>query len=285
MPRWSRPSWPHGTRRCCRLQDGEGGDQLVGRAIEQAKAVGDRAALCLAYDVLDWAKSSVGESNGGAYYRLALEIAEETGDLYAQATLLNGLGVRRVLRRPMDRGPGVQPARADLYVAIGDVPSSRVSAMNIAEIFCERGNLEEAESMLRRLAAGVAGVRLPILHRRLPEVPGTPRTRAMRFDEALGMFDTALELFADVGAEEGRCRGDGPKAECQVFMGHAKGAGLVDEPGPGRWPAMPAGRRFRSCSVPAHTPWPRWASSMRPRARSARASWPLDLVVKTWMWP
>ena len=189
------------------------------QAIEQATAVGDRAALCLAYDVLDWAKSSIGESTGGAYYRLALEIAEETGDLYAQATLLNGLGVRRVLRRPWTEALEFNQRAHDLYVAIGDVPSSEVSAMNIAEIYCERGNLEEAESILRGSLRvwRASGYRYFIAD--CLKYLGRVVTRAMRFDEALGMFDTALELFADVGAEEERVEVMVRTAECQVFMG------------------------------------------------------------------
>jgi len=194
------------------------------QAIEQATAVGDRAALCLAYDVLDWAKSSIGESTGGTYYRLALEIAEETGDLYAQATLLNGLAYGAFYEGRWTEALEFNQRAHDLYVAIGDVPSSEVSAMNIAEIYCERGNLEEAESILRGSLRvwRASGYRYFIAD--CLKYLGRVLTRAMRFDEALGMFDTALELFADVGAEEERVEVMVRTAECQVFMGHAEEA-------------------------------------------------------------
>ena len=96
--------------------------------------------------------------------------------------------------------------------------------MNIAEIYCERGNLEEAESILRGSLRvwRASGYRYFIAD--CLKYLGRVLTRAMRFDEALGMFDTALELFADVGAEEERVEVMVRTAECQVFMGHAEEA-------------------------------------------------------------
>ena len=84
------------------------------RAIEQARSVGDGVALSKAYDTLDWAKFAVGESTGGRYLRLALEVAEQLGDLQAQANVLNGLGFL-ALRGPVDRSPGLLRAVARLH--------------------------------------------------------------------------------------------------------------------------------------------------------------------------
>jgi tetratricopeptide (TPR) repeat protein len=200
------------------------------RAIDQAKEVGDPKALWIAYDVMDWATFSVGESTGGRYLRLGLEAAEEAGDLGWQATFLNSLGFTAYYEGRWTEALEFYQRAGDLFVAIGDPVTAGVLAVNIAEISYERGHLAEAEAMLRESLRiwRASGYRY-FLAACLVHL-GRVTARSHRFEETLALFDEALTMFTDVGAEEGVVDVMGRTAECRVLMSDADGAlELIDD--------------------------------------------------------
>jgi tetratricopeptide (TPR) repeat protein len=200
------------------------------RAIEQAKSVGDRDALWLAYDTLDWAKFTVGESTGGRNLLLGLEIAEETGNLRAQARVLEGLGYLGYYEGRWTEALEFYERACAAYEATGDPVNPANARMNIAEIYCERGDLGEAETILHDSlhvwqASGhryFVATCLTMLARVM--------VRASRFDEALTLFDRALAIYADVAAPQEHAEAVARAAECRVLMGEPERAlELTDE--------------------------------------------------------
>ena len=200
------------------------------RAIEQARSVGDGGALSKAYDTLDWAKFAVGESTGGRYLRLALEVSEQLGDLWAQANVLNSLGFFAYFEGRWTEALDFYDRSRVISTKVGDPLMPANQACNMAEIYCERGNLDDAEGLLRdSLPVLRAGGRRVFLGYGLMFL-GRVAARGHRFDEALAMFDEARALFAEVGAPEEIVEVTARTAECRTFMGDGEEAlDLTDE--------------------------------------------------------
>jgi class 3 adenylate cyclase/tetratricopeptide (TPR) repeat protein len=200
------------------------------RAIEQARSVGDGVALWKAYDTLDWAKFAIGESTGGLYLRLALEVAEELGDLQAQAMVLNGLGYLSYYEARWSEALRFYERSRDAAVVTGDPFMTAMQAVNMAEIYCERGSVHEAEDILRGS--------LPVLRAAGRRVSvgdaltylGRVAALTQRFDEALTLFDEAQALYEDVGARDELVQLVARRAECRAQMSESKAAlELTDE--------------------------------------------------------
>jgi tetratricopeptide (TPR) repeat protein len=200
------------------------------RAIEHAEPIGDRKALGLAYGVLDWAKSTLGEPTGGRYWLRALEIAEETGDLESQAHTLNSLGYSAFYDGRWDEAMDHYRRARTLFEKIGDPVTSEAVAGNVAEILAERGRYDEAEAILRQsLRVWRASGYRYFLAGCLSDL-GRIAARTGRSDEALAMLQEALTLFTDVGADEEVVDVVVRMAECRVLMGDgAEALPLVDE--------------------------------------------------------
>jgi class 3 adenylate cyclase/tetratricopeptide (TPR) repeat protein len=200
------------------------------RAIDEAKPVGDRETLWRAYDVLDWAKFAIGESTGGHYWRLGLDVAEEMGDLHAQATCLNSLGYGAYYEGRWAEALEFNERARSLYTAIGDAILSQGLAINNAEIHCERGNLHEAEAMLRDSLRVWRASGYRYLLAACIAYLARVTARLERFDEALELLEEALTILSDVGAEEEIIEVIARKAECRVLMGEPEAAlTLTDE--------------------------------------------------------
>lgn len=200
------------------------------RAIEQAESIEDRKALGLAYSVLDWAKSTLGESTGGIYWRRSLEIAEETEDLERQAHVLNSLGYSAFYEGRWDEAMDFYERARALFGKIGDPVTSEAVAGNVAEILAERGRYADAEAILRdSLRVWRASEYRYFLAGCLSDL-GRLAARTHRFEEALAMLDEALTLFSDVGAEEEIVDVVARTAECRLMMGESdKALMLADE--------------------------------------------------------
>jgi tetratricopeptide (TPR) repeat protein len=194
------------------------------RAIEQAMAVGDREALWLAYDTLDWAKFTIGESTGGRNLRLALEIADETGNLRARARVLDGLGFLGYYEGRWTEALGFYEQARATYAATGDPVNPPLMVMNVAEIYCERGNLDEAEVMLRDSLRVWQASGHPYFVAQCLSILARVMVRAQRFDEALTMSDNVLAMFTDVAAPQEFAEAAARAAECRVLMGDAERA-------------------------------------------------------------
>ncbi len=193
------------------------------QAADEARAAGDRVALARAYDSLDWSNLSLGRATG-EYWRLALEIYEELGDVGGQSGILLNLGAGLFYEGRWDDALVSYERARDGRLQVGDPVMAALAADNIAEIQLERGRFDEAEGLLReslRLwrASGnrfMLGSCLEYLAR--------VTSRTGRIQEALDLLAEARDAFAEVGAKEDVLRADARVAECLVLMGDADAA-------------------------------------------------------------
>jgi tetratricopeptide (TPR) repeat protein len=193
------------------------------RAVEQARAVGDKKALARAYDSVDWSNLSLGQPSGDEWRR-ALEIYEEQGDVGGASGIQLNLGAGLFYAGRWEEALESYQQARDGRLAVGDPVMAALAADNIAEIFCERGWLYEAESLLRdsiRLwkASGnrfMLGSCLEFLSR--------VTSRSGRVDEALELLGEAHEAFTAVGAREDALRADARVAECLLLKRDAEEA-------------------------------------------------------------
>jgi tetratricopeptide (TPR) repeat protein len=162
--------------------------------------------------------------------RLGLEVAEEMGDLRAQARILNGLGFVGYYEGRWTEALDFYERSRDLYATVGDAAMPPVLGLNIAEIYCERGNLDEAEAILGdSLRVWQASGHRYFVAACLTTLARVA-ARAHRFEEALAMFDEALALFVDVAGPEESIEVVARAAECRVLMGDSERAlELTDE--------------------------------------------------------
>ena len=202
------------------------------RGIELAQAIGAQKALGLAYNVLDWAKHTIGEPTGGVYWRRSLAIAEEIGNLERQAEVTNSIGYAAFYEGRWDEALAFYERSRELFATIGDPVSAEVGAGNIAEILAERGRLEEADGILRdSLRVWRASEYRYFLAGCLSDL-GRVAARTGRFDEAIAMLDEARTLLSDVGAEGELIDVLVRTAECRVLMGDGASAlEILDDAG------------------------------------------------------
>ena len=200
------------------------------RAIEEAEASGDREALWNAYQVLDLAKVTIGESTGGEHALLGLNDAEGAGDLKAQAGFLNILGFIGYYEGRWSEALDFNERAASLFEAVGDPIYPELEAMNNAEIYHERGNLDVAEASLRDSLRVWRASGYRYFLALCLALLGRVTARAGRFEESLAMLDEALGIFTDIGAEVEAVDAMARKAEGRVLMGEPNDAlALVDE--------------------------------------------------------
>jgi class 3 adenylate cyclase/tetratricopeptide (TPR) repeat protein len=193
------------------------------RAVEEARAAGDRAALARACDSVDWSNLSLGRPSG-EQWRVALEIYEELGDVGGQSGILLNLGAGLFYEGRWDEALDCYQRAREGRIAVGDPVMAALAADNIAEIFCERGRYDEAGALLRdsmRLwkASGnrfMLGSCLEFLSR--------VTSRTGQVDHALELLAEAHEAFTAVGAREDALRADARVAECLLLQRDAQEA-------------------------------------------------------------
>jgi class 3 adenylate cyclase/tetratricopeptide (TPR) repeat protein len=191
------------------------------KAIGQARGSGDRDAEAHALFILDWAWTSLGQSDRVINSERALEIYAELGDLGGQAVVLNNLGVFAYFRGQWDEAIAFYDRGHDARLATGNEIEAAFGTCNIGEILSNQGHYEEAERRFRdslhMFRAG--GYRYGIgyallLSGQLAGRVGSFAEAYERLGEARREFD-ASGLISDIRLVDAR------KAECMVFEGRS----------------------------------------------------------------
>jgi tetratricopeptide (TPR) repeat protein len=193
------------------------------RALGEAKAANDRVAMARAYDSLDWANLSLGRPTG-TYWRNAMEIYQEVGDLRGESGIALNLGAGLFYQGEWNEALVFYDRARQGRFDVGDPVTAALASDNGAEILCERGELEEAEARLRDSlrvwkAAGnrfMLGACFELLAR--------VAARAGRLEDALGFLRDAKDAYVAVGAREDELGADAREAEFRVVMGAASEA-------------------------------------------------------------
>jgi tetratricopeptide (TPR) repeat protein len=112
----------------------------------------------------------------------------------------------------------------------GDLVGVMLLKDNVAEILCERGQLEEAETILRGSLRFWKASRYRFFLGQCQRYLGRVLARTGRFDEALSAFEEARAEFVHMGALEEVLSNDVRIAECRVLMGQDEEAlAVLDE--------------------------------------------------------
>jgi class 3 adenylate cyclase/tetratricopeptide (TPR) repeat protein len=189
------------------------------KAIAQARESGDRDAEAHALFILDWAWTSLGQSDRVINSQRALEIYSELGDLGGQAVVLNNLGVFAYFRGQWDEAIVFYQRGHDARSATGNDIEAAFGTCNIGEILANQGHYEEAErrfrDSLRIFRAG--GYRYGIGYSLL--LSGQLACRIGSFEEAYKRLGEARNEFDSSGLTSDIRLVDARTAECLVFEG------------------------------------------------------------------
>ena len=194
------------------------------KAIAQAIECGDRDAEAHALFIVDWAWTSLGQSDRVTNSQRALEIYTELGDLGGQAVVLNNLGVFAYFRGEWDEAISFYERGRDARLATGNDIEAAFGTCNIGEILANQGHYEEAErrfrDSLRIFRAG--GYRYGIGYALL--LSGQLACRVGSFDEAYERLSEARQEFDSSGLTSDIRLVDARTAECLVFEGRSREA-------------------------------------------------------------
>jgi class 3 adenylate cyclase/tetratricopeptide (TPR) repeat protein len=191
------------------------------RAIELARATGERRALAQAYVVLDWTNVTIGRTGDHSFSHEALEIYEDLGDLVRQAVVLNNLGAFAYFEGRWDEAAAYYERGRLAREQTGDPVSAALGTANVGEILADQGRLAEAEPVLRhavRICRG-AGDRSYVGF--VLGVLGRVQVRSGRLEEGLASLREARAGYEAVGERGGVVELEARIAESLVLRGDA----------------------------------------------------------------
>ena len=194
------------------------------RAIREAESTDDAEALGAACFVMGWAHGVLGKPGAEPFLQRALEAYRRSGNLLRQAALLSNLGVICQWEGRWDEALSYyERARTD-FEKLGSSIDATLARMNLAEILSDRGELDEAQSLLQEALLVWRASRYRYLLGGCLWLLGRVSLRAGRIDEALARLQEARSLFLAVKVEEEVLDVDARIAECKLFAGDTDGS-------------------------------------------------------------
>jgi class 3 adenylate cyclase/tetratricopeptide (TPR) repeat protein len=189
------------------------------RAAAQAAAVGAKESEARAYNVLDLAGVGMGEYSGGEYWRRALAIFEDLGDLVGQSTALSNLVVGSHYEGRWSEALEYVRRTSEVSARAGDVVGETLAADNGAQFLSDRGQYAEAESVLRASTRVWRAIGYREFLGLCLNLLGRNCARTGRFDEALALLLEARGELEFVGAAAEVLDTDAKIAECHALRG------------------------------------------------------------------
>jgi tetratricopeptide (TPR) repeat protein len=194
------------------------------RAIAEGRASGEQKALASAYRTLDMTNVELGRYEEVTHYPLALAIYEELGDLDRCGEINNDLGAFAYWQGRWDDALRFYEVARDQWNRAGNVPLVATTSANVAEILSDRGQLDEAEPLVRealRISESV-GMRSAIAF--ALNVLGRVACRSGRYVEALEVLQRARTENHEIGDQPEELESDVRIAECLAMMGRSEEA-------------------------------------------------------------
>ena len=118
-------------------------------AVAEAERVGELEALVHAYTALDGSYQLLGEPEKAIYERMALDIHAKLGRLRARGITELNLGVTAYADGHWDEAADLYTRGQDDLLRAGDRSTAAHCASSLAELLISRGELDEAERLLR----------------------------------------------------------------------------------------------------------------------------------------
>jgi class 3 adenylate cyclase/tetratricopeptide (TPR) repeat protein len=171
-------------------------EEVVPEAIESDET----RIVAWAYALLHLAHTLLGSPERKAFAGLALPLFEELGDLRAQASQLNNLGIEAYYDGDWSKAAELYERSRSLHKRIGDVTHVGMTNINIGEILSDRGRLEEAEQLFRDVVSSSDAIGQELYSAVARANLGRAAARDARFDEAVELLVGAMEDFRRMGA-------------------------------------------------------------------------------------
>ena len=200
------------------------------QAVREAEDVDDAEVTGDAYVVMGWGYSVLGKEGGEALMQKALDAYRRSGNRGRQAGVLSNLGAACYWDGRWDDAMSYFERGRDELIMIGNPLNAAVAKLNIAEILCERGELDEAESTLQSTLPVWKASEYRYFHGFCVWMLGRVSLRGNKVEEARGRFSQARMLLSDVGAEHEVLDIDARLAECHLLNNEPEAAlALADE--------------------------------------------------------
>ncbi len=189
------------------------------QALAEAKSVDDPEALGGAYVVLGWASGVQGKDGAEAYWRLALEAFQRSGNLVRQPALLTNLGLACQWEGRWDEALAYYERGRDENIKIGNNVNATIARLNIAEILIDRGDWSDAEALLRETLPFWKAAKYRYFLGACLSLLARVSLRDGRLDEALSRLEDARANFLHIGATDEVPAVEARIAECYVYQG------------------------------------------------------------------
>jgi tetratricopeptide (TPR) repeat protein len=184
-----------------------------------AASCGDADIEAHASFLLDYGYVASGRRDLAVHSRRALQLFEDSGNLWGQGAVLNNMGAYAYWGGRWDEAVDLYTRARAILERLGDVTAAAVAIDNIGEIRSDQGHYEDAQQLLiqaldvrERVGDGSnLGFALNNL--------GRLRTRQGRFDEALALLTQARELSQSVGVSWDAVEAGVRSVECLLHMG------------------------------------------------------------------
>ncbi|MFO1303254.1 MAG: adenylate/guanylate cyclase domain-containing protein [Burkholderiales bacterium] len=198
--------------------------QWAQQAIAAAESVDDPEALGAGCCVVALAKAALGQTDWEPFAERSLRAYERSGDRVKQAVILNNVGVVYQAEGRWDRAMDYYRRGGDASSKIGDRFTAALSSMNVAEILADRGEVTEADALLKEALPLWRSSKYRFFHGACLSLLGRVAMRDGRLDEASMRLQEAKSNFAHVGASQEAAAMDARLAECRLYAGDARGA-------------------------------------------------------------
>ena len=198
--------------------------QACEQAIDEAERSGDRDALAHAYYLHDLARVFAGEPGENDFSWRALAIYEELGNLTGQALVHNNLGASAYFDGRWDEAVNLYERSREARLKSGDPIEAARAEENLGEVLCDRGNLDEADAVLRDALRVWKAAKNPGETAFVTGQLGRVASRDGRFGEADALFAEAVQIFREIGARYDVVDVRSRIVENLVFQGHAQAA-------------------------------------------------------------
>ncbi len=170
------------------------------QAIDEAERSGDRDALAHAYYLHDLARVFAGEPGENDFSRRALAIYQELENLTGQALVYNNLGASAYFDGRWSEAVELYEKSREARLKSGDPIEAARAEENLGEVLCDRGDLAEAETVLRDALRVWKAVDNPAEVAFVLGQLGRVASRDGRFEDAAALFAEALQAFESIGA-------------------------------------------------------------------------------------
>lgn len=203
---------------------------LCGQARTDAAANGDRASVARAALLTYQCYSEVGHPETNKAGEAALELAEETGDLINQGHVTESLGVDRRYQGRWDEAIVLYERARSFLERAGHTVLAIAETVNIAEILIDRGQLQEAEPILRQSVRAWRSAHFQLGVAFGTMLLGRTMGHTGRWDEAHTLLVEARDMFEQLGDEGHLLEAQAQLSELAVLQGEGPSAlQMVDQ--------------------------------------------------------